>query len=230
MALRLLTPALTLLVSMAFAAVPVQGAEPAPAEFSFSFDTARTGVPADASVYILYKNPEDPDNPEARPPALTRVVIAAPRGTVFDGTAVPACPASDAELMTLGQAACPPASAVGGGFGSVMTTEGPSEPHVADVTLFNYGEGIVELLEFVDGGLKVADRARFEDRRKMVLQPAVIPGFTEREFRLNYDGDIRAGELSPLIRTPRHCPRRGFWNSRLTYTVTTGDTYTARSR
>ena len=217
------------------AAVVLCLAEPAaavarpPVDFSFRFDTGKPGRPADARLHILYKDPQNPDDPEGRSPALTRVAIAAPRGTVFDGGAVPACAASNAELMLLGQAGCPDASNVGGGSGSVVNSEGPpQEPFVADVTLFNYGEGIVELLEF-DGNVKAADRARFVGRSKMVLHPAVVPGITEREFNFTYEGRPREAGGAALITTPRRCPRSGVWVSRLTYTVTTGATYAARS-
>jgi hypothetical protein len=141
---------------------------------------------------------------------------------------VPACEASDAELMLLGKLACPEGSRVGGGFGSVVTTEGPPNEFVAEVTLFNYGDGIIELLEFVEGGVKVVDRARFEGESTMVLHPAVVPGFTEREFSFTYEG-MPEGSVSPFIATPLDCPPSGEWTSTLTYTVTTGDTYSVSS-
>jgi hypothetical protein len=213
-----------LLMAGALTVAPARAESTAPADFSFSFDTTQAGATADAELYILYRDPENPDDPDGRSPALTEVIIEAPPGSVFDGGAVPACEASDAELMLLGQAACPEASRVGGGFGSVVTTAGPPEEFVAEVTLFNYGDGIIELLEFLEGGLKVVDRARFEGESTMVLNPAVVPGFTEREFSLNYDGAPDSAE-SAFITTPPDCPQSGVWTSRLTYTVTTGATY-----
>jgi hypothetical protein len=100
---------------------------------------------------------------------------------------------------------------------------------VAEVALFNYGDGIIELLEFLAGGLKVVDRAAFTDPNKMVLHPAVVPGVTEREFTFTYAGQP-ASASTPFVTTPPRCPRSGRWTSRLTYKVTTGETYRVRSR
>ena len=226
--LLLLTTVLLLLAAGALTAASASARSTAPAEFSFTFDHAQPGTPANAELYILYKDPQNPEDPDGRSPALTEVIIAAPPGTVFDGSAVPACPASDAELMALGTLACPEESKVGGGFGSVVTTTGPPNEFVAEVTLFNYGDGVIELLEFAEGGLKIVDRARFEGPNTMVLNPAVVPGFTEREFSLSYDG-TRGGPNRAFITTPPQCPSSGLWTSQLMYTVTTGATYRVKS-
>lgn len=199
-----------------------------PVDFSFGFSSTQPRTPADAALHILYKDPEAPDDPARQPPALTRVEIAAPPGSVFDGTAVPLCPATDGELMVQGQSACPPSSVVGGGFGSVVNAFGPPlDPFTADVTLFNYGNGIIELLRF-EGAINVVDRARFESPNTMVLNPAVVPGITEREFRFTYRG-TGSGTGKAFITTPPECPPSGVWTSQLTYTVTTGGTYSAQS-
>jgi hypothetical protein len=208
-------------------AAPSANAAAQPNRFWFTFDTTKPRTPTDAALHILYRDPEDPQNPDGKAPPLTYVKIAAPPGTVFDPTAVPACHASDAELMLLGPPACPPASRVGQGFGSVVADPGPPDPFVADVALFNYGEGIVEVLTF-PGDVRATDRAKFEGSSTLVLHPAVVPGISEREFSFIYHGR-RRGSGKPFITTPPSCPRSGVWTSRLTYRVTTGATYHARS-
>jgi hypothetical protein len=208
-------------------AAPSAAAVPQPNRFWFTFDTTKPSTPTAAALHILYRDPKDPSNPSGKAPPLTYVKIAAPPGTVFDGTAVPACHASDAELMAAGPAACPPASRVGGGFASVVADPGPSDSIVADVSLFNYGQGVVELLTF-PGNVRVTDRAKFEGRNAMVLHPAVIPGFTEREFSFIYYGRRGTGGKR-FITTPPSCPSTRRWTSRLTYTVTTGATYRGQS-
>jgi hypothetical protein len=209
------------------AAAPAGAQSPPPVDFSFTFSETAPGSPTDAALHILYKDPEDPENPDGKSPALTEVIIAAPPGTVFDGTAVPACRASDAELMLLGTNACPEESNVGGGFGSVVLDPGPSDPLTADVTLLNYGEGIVELFTLPGTPMPgVIDRARFEGQSTMVLHPAVVPGITEREFSFTYHGK-RGSAGRAFITTPPECPPTGVWTSQLTYTVTTGATYSA---
>ena len=73
-------------------------------------------TPARASGYhvrIDYMNPDDSD---AKPPSVSRVVEVFARRTRID-TRVPArCRAGDAELMLRGRAACPRGSVVGSGF------------------------------------------------------------------------------------------------------------------
>jgi hypothetical protein len=204
-------------------------AAPGPAEFSFGFSTLAAGAVADAKLHIHYFDPRAPEDPDSPPPALTEVIIAAPAGTVFDGGARPACTASDTELRLLGSAACPEQSKLGEGFGAVMLTAGPRNPFVLDATLFDYGDGVLEMFTFPGTGITAAtDRARFEGPSTMVLHPAVVPGITEREFSWTYRGaGVEAGR--PFLRTPSECPASGSWTSRLTYTVTTGATYSVAS-
>lgn len=62
----------------------------------------------------------------------------------------------------------------------------------------------------------------------MVLPPAVVPGFSEREFSFTYNG-MRGDAGKAFIATPLDFPPSGVWTSRLTYTVTSGATYSATS-
>jgi hypothetical protein len=206
------------------------GAATPPADFSLDFNTRAPGKAADISMHIFYRDPENPDDSQSRPPALTRVMIRAPRGTVFDGSAVPACEATDVELRLLGKSACPAESVVGDGFGSVMTTIGPpTDPYVLDATLINAGDAIIEMFSFPGTTITPAvDPARFEAPNKMVLEPPVVPGITEREFDFTYYGSPEAAK-TPFITTPPRCPPSGMWRSKLSYTVTTGDTYSVSS-
>ncbi len=144
------------------AAVPASGAS-APAEFSFDFSSTAPNSSADAALHILYKDPENPDDPESKPPALTEVRIQAPPGTVFDTSAVPACSASDDEISQQGRSACPVESIVARGFGSVESTGPTSDRFVLDATLFNAGDAIIEVFTFPGTEVVAAvDRARFQ--------------------------------------------------------------------
>ena len=62
-----------------------------------------------------------PVDPEAKPPAVRRVVTVLPRGARYDTSVPGACTATDAELIAQGGAACPPESAIGGGVVTVDT-------------------------------------------------------------------------------------------------------------
>jgi hypothetical protein len=208
-------------------AAPTAGAATPPADFAFDFQTTTPGAPADAALHILYRDPENPDDPEAQPPALTEVRIEAPAGTVFDGDALPACPATDGEIQLQGPSACPEDTVVGRGFGSVEDTAAGGR-YVLDAVLFNAGDAVIEVFTF-QGTDQVAavDRASYEGRNTMVLHPAVVPGITEREFAWTYMATPPAATGS-FVTTPPRCPRSGVWESELEYSVTTGATYAVK--
>lgn len=205
-------------------------ASSAPADFSLQFNTQASRSLAAIRLHILYKDPQHPDDPNSPPPPLTSVTIKAPPGTVFDGSAVPACHASDQELMLEGKAACPAGSVVGGGTGSVILGTPPATTTaVLDATLINYGQGIIELFTDPNTGATAADdRASFNGPNTMVLHPPVDPGVTEREFSFTYDA-VRGDGGKAFITTPPSCPASRLWTSTLDYTVSTGASYSATS-
>lgn len=207
-------------------AVAVASASSAPANFSLGFNTKTPSSLAAIHLHILYKNPQNPNDPNSPPPPLTSVTIKAPAGTVIDGSAVPACDASDQQLMAEGRSACPAGSVVGGGFGSVIVGSGPAvSTHVLNATLINYGKGIIELFTDPSTGAAVADdRAQFEGPRTMVLHPPVDPGVTEREFSFTYNA-VRGPSDKAFITTPTRCPATRLWTSTLNYTVSNGASY-----
>lgn len=215
------------LLGASIAAAPGLASSRPPVDFSLRFGSKAPNTPARIHLHILYKDPGHPHNPNAKPPALTKVTIQAPRGTVFDGSAVPACRASDDQLQENGRAACPTASRVGGGIGSVIV--GSGQPVVLDATLFNAGNAVIELFTFKGTDTTAAvDRARFHGPRTMVLHPPVYPGISEREFDFTYR-PVRGAGGKAFITTPPLCPPSGVWTSRLSYTVTTGARYRASS-
>ena len=227
-------PAATLLagaVAAASCALPASAAGSSPADFSLTFDSTKPSTPADVGLHIVFKDPQDPDNPY-RGQELTSVTIAAPKGTVFDGAAVPACGASNEQLMAQGPAACPAASRVGGGFGSVISGFGPPfDPFYLDVHLFNFGGGVIELFTFEDSDTTAAIvRAHFTDQSTMVLDPTEasqgLPIGVSREFSFTYHA-VGSAAGQAFITTPPDCPASGSWTSQLIWTIRSGTTYSA---
>src|ERR687895_695374 len=68
-------------------------------DFSFQFSSPQPGTATGLEFRQLYKNPNDPN---AKPSPVRRFLFAAPEGTVFDGSAVPACDASDEQFQQRG--------------------------------------------------------------------------------------------------------------------------------
>ena len=77
---------------------------------SYTLTETRTSSPTSEDFTFDYVTPGDPD---AKPPAVRRVVTQLPRGARYDTTAPEHCTATDAELIAQGGAACPPGSAIG---------------------------------------------------------------------------------------------------------------------
>ncbi len=125
---------------------------------SATFAEQRPGVPTALSLSIDYVNPDDPN---AKPPAVRTVVETLAQGARFD-TAVPEqCAATDAELISLGENACPPGSKVGTGFIRIDT--GFPEPNrfiEVDVVFLNNADELIFLTTDRDSGTRVVARAR----------------------------------------------------------------------
>ena len=113
------------------------------------FAESRPGESTGLRVAIDYVNPSDP---EAKPPAVHKVVVRLQPGTAID-TAVPArCGASNGELMATGASACPAASKVGRGEIDVDSgLPGPERILKNGVTLLNNKDELIFLLEAKGG-------------------------------------------------------------------------------
>ena len=181
-----------------------------------------------------YRNPDDPD---AKPPAVSRVVTVLPRGARYDTTVPGSCAASDAELTAKGAAACPEASAIGGGVVTVDTgAPGPARIVTADVEFFNNAadpEGEFIYLNTVrDTEARTVIRADVT-RRRTITEAGMLPG-TPPEGGAIDTVDVTVakvrGEGSAYITTPHRCPARGFWRPRVRFRYQDGTVQTDASR
>jgi hypothetical protein len=199
------------------------------------FDQQRPGQSTGVQLAIDYVNPDDP---QAKPPAVQKVVITHAPGTVID-TSVPArCEASDLELMTTGPTACPAASRVGGGEIDLDTgIPGPARIVQYDVTLLNNKDELILLLES-----KSEPESRIVARS--VVQGATITsevspvpggppdGFTAiKRVRLSLEARStgRGKSRRSYVSTPGSCPRERVWTNTVTFTYRDGVSQTVRS-
>jgi hypothetical protein len=206
-------------------------------EASFTLAEQRTGRATAERFVFDYVNPDDP---EAKPPAVRRVVTVLPRGAGYDTSVPGSCTASDAQLMLEGATACPADSAIGGGV--VTVDSGAPEPGrivTADVEFFNNAtdaEGEFIFLNTVRGSSARTVIRADVTRRRTITDAGMLPGappdggaidtvdLTVAEVSRRIDGERRN-----YITTPRRCPKRGHWNTRVHFTYGDGVTQTVKS-
>jgi hypothetical protein len=214
----------------ALAATAPVSADSTPAgDFTFRFSSTHPGTPTGLEFRQLYKHPDDPD---AKPSAVQRFLFAAPEGSVFDGSAVPACGASDQQFQQSGKAACPAESVVGTGFITVMTGIPGEQPFRADATVFNSGDGIIELFTEQSSGTFVAiERPKFRGGNAFEdTDIAPTPGgppdgrSAAREAYLEFPV-TRGADGRSFITTPPECPADNRWTARFEWTNADGSSY-----
>ena len=206
------------------------GADATPAgDFSFRFSTAAPDAATGLAFRQLYKNPSDPG---AKPSPVRRFLFAAPEGTVFDGSAVPVCNATDQQFQMMGKAACPVESVVGAGFITVMTGFPGEQPLPADATVFNSGDGLIELFTEQGTGIFLAiERPKFRGENAFEdTDIAPTPGgppdgqSAAREAYLEFPVS-RGPDGRSFITTPPECPGGRRWTARFEWTNDDGNSY-----
>ncbi|HEX8647819.1 MAG TPA: hypothetical protein VF715_13040 [Thermoleophilaceae bacterium] len=208
--------------ALACAAAPALG--DARAELELGFTTEAPGAPAGVRIVIDYKNPDDP---AAKPPALTGARIDLPAGTRIDNDAVPKCRASDAEIRSRGRDACPPETLVGTGRLVAITGFGPpADPVDGEVVAFNGEREIVEVV-LVRGTDQAAgfDRIGIEGSRLTPHPPATPGGPPDGRTaikRIELDLAAPSAGARPYVTTPPACPADRLWRSSASFTFGDG--------
>jgi hypothetical protein len=197
----------------------------------YTLDQKRPERPTAEHFKFDYVNPEDPD---AKPPAVKRVVTILPKGAKYDASVPGSCTADDASLMAQGAAACPEDSRVGGGVITVDSgVPGPGRIVTADTEFFNNAEDpegeFIYLNTIRDTGARTVVRADVTERTTVTTAP-MLPGtppdggaidtvdvVVQRVVR-TVDGERRA-----YITTPPTCPRKRTWRARVRFEY--GDDY-----
>ena len=193
------------------------------ADFSFDLSTRQPGARAAIHLQILYKG----STHDAKPSPIRRIVLLAPKGMRFNSGALPACEATDDELRTQGDAACPPASALGGGVLTGVTGFGPPfDPVATDVTIYNTATGNVELVKEQSSGRTLAtDRFKIQGRTWSAHPPSTPGGPPDGQTAVRRIDFNYAPKAAWAVAPPR-CRRDRRWHSTGIFTYEDGVTAT----
>jgi hypothetical protein len=177
-----------------------------------------TGTPAAATGITAHFDFVNPADPAGKPYSVSQMIVTGPAGTVTDTTAPPQCHASDPEIYLLGPDACPAESRIGHGL--AVTDNGPgANPREGKTPLTHFnnqdeivGIGVNEQIP----AIKTIDRTKLEGTRSTSTFPP-FPGFPPPEpytpvksLDITIDPYVNAaGEA--YKRTPRKCPKVGYW-------------------
>ncbi|MGH2954054.1 MAG: hypothetical protein ACRDK9_08550 [Solirubrobacterales bacterium] len=199
------------------------------------FTRKAPGKPSGLIFKVDYVNPDDP---AAKPPAVSQVVETLAPGARFDTSAPELCAASDPELMLLGTAACPPGSRVADGVITLDTgfpQPGRFITSPADF-LNNTDEQIFLNHALATETPRVVTRARVTERERIVAAP-FLPGTppdgaaTDTVLVRDFVSKREVGgELGSYITTPPNCPKRGYWMNESRFTYFDGVTQTVETR
>lgn len=142
------------------------------AELDVPFKATTAATESGLNMTLRYLNPEDRDAP---PPAITKVVLRLPEGTRIDGSAVPVCDASNEEIQARGRAACPPESKVGEGK-LIAYTGSPLDPVRNDVGIYNAPGELIEIITY-EGTAQTTGVDRLKvDGNVLTGNPPFVPG------------------------------------------------------
>jgi hypothetical protein len=193
------------------------------------FGEQRPGVASGYSVDIDYVNPDDPS---AKPPAVRQVVETLASGARFDTSAPQLCTASDAQLMLLGESACPPGSKVGEGVVTVDTgIPGPGRFVTADVDFFNNTDQLIYLNTVRGTNARTVIRATV-GANQVVTDAPMLPGTPPDggaidTVHVRFPRLVRDGRA--YVTTPPNCPPGRVWINQISFTYADGVTQTVQS-
>jgi hypothetical protein len=193
----------------------------------------RPGVPTALTFSADYVNPDDPD---AKPPAVRTVVETLAQGAHFDTSVPERCGASDPQLVLQGESACPPGSKVGTGYIRIDT--GFPEPNrfiEVDVVFLNNADQLIFLNTDRDTGVRVVARATIQGGRLTSSAPP-LPGTPPDggaidvvQSQLHSISRNVGGETRGYITTPPECPPSHVWVNSLSFTYADGVTQSVES-
>jgi hypothetical protein len=192
---------------------------------SYTLTESRTSSPTSEKFTFDYVNPDDPN---AKPPAVRQVITQLPRGARYDTSAPEQCTATDAELISQGGAACPSGSAIGGGVVTVDTgAPGDARIVTADVEFFNNADEFIYVNTIRGSDARTIIRAQVKGRRT-ITDAGMLPG-TPPDGGAIDTVDIHIDNVSadgrnyittpPVCRGPRSDPH---WMTRVQFTYGDG--------
>lgn len=197
--------------------------EAGPSTMTASIDSRPT-APTGLAMEIVYRGGEGPDD---QPPAITHLDIGLPPGTEFDGSAVPVCTASDAELMALGRLACPPDTQIGHGTISVVMAPA-MDPSTTDTVWYNGGDHLIEIVLAPSGPTALARERLYVSEGHLVADVALFPGGPPNSVTVT-GVTFEIYERGFYLTTPPRCPERQGWTFNAVFGFDDGTTQTARA-
>jgi hypothetical protein len=219
------------LLAAAAIAPSAAAAEPtARVEYRDTFTTRAPGAP---SGRLFFDEFFDAHDPNAKPPAVQHFHFELPKGARFDTKAVPACGATDAQLMAQGPEACKPGSQVGTEVFSFDTgVDGPNRLVTSDITFLNDPGELIILTQERQTGTRVVVRGKVGPETldfDISPLPGTPPegGADKREdgtYPITTGSDGKA-----WLTTPPTCPASREWTLRATYTFRNGEKVTKTS-
>ncbi len=199
--------------------------------------------PSTSSGYRLSIDYLDPERPDGKPYAVERIVQRLHPGTRIDTSVPPRCTASDQQLMSQGEGACPPASRVGGGRLDADSGMGAGPvPRVIEsrVVFFNADDELILFTESTNAGnppIRTSGRVKVGPATLTSMVPPVPgtpppdPFLALKRVRVALDPVTREvnGRRQAFITTPAVCPRARRWLAEASFTYRDGVTQTAAS-
>jgi hypothetical protein len=191
--------------------------------------TKRVGASAGLTYQASYRNPADPG---ADPPALRHIFIRGPRGTRSDTSVPTQCTATDQELKSEGEDACPAGSRIGDGWVLVrMLGVGKMR---FDTTIFNGPGQQIELVKFGNGGAGVA-RSKIDGSTVDAPVPTCLNGgqppdgcptdqitILSQSLTVEPVSEGQGHQRKDLLTTPPGCPPSRLWRTPVTLTYADG--------
>ena len=226
--------ALATALALAVSATVAPAADPPYQPSSYTQSAKRPASPTAERFKFDYVNPDDP---AAKPPPVRKVVMILPRGARYDASVPGSCTASDEELTLEGGAACPPDSAIGGGVVTVDTgTPGPGRMVTADVEFFNNAEDpdgeFIYVNTIRDSTARTIIRADVT-RRRTITNVDMLPGSPPDGGAID-TVDLKVARVvrngRAYITTPRTCPRKKRWITKVQFSYGDGYTQTVATR
>ena len=230
---RLLPVSVVATAAFALAALASAGSDYDRQTSTYLLTEHRPGQGTSETFVFDYTNPDDP---EAKPPAVQKVTTILPRGGRYDTSVPGLCTATDAELIAQGGSACPADSAIGGGVVTVDTgAPGDARIVTADVEFFNNTDEFIYVNTVRGSGARTIIRAAVE-RRQTITNAGMLPGTPPDggaidTVDIHVDNVTREvdGELRNYITTPSVCRGRRsdpHWTTRVEFGYGDGVTQT----